>query len=135
MTAHEATPASDENLVLLEMIGRVAVIRLNRPRQMYALSDALMDAFGLAELKLAVIPGAGGTQRLPRAISKAKAMDMCMTARNMDAAEAERSGLVSRVVAAGRLMDEAMLKKRGHVHSARAPVSGKRSLNDKSTDA
>ncbi|QOT81471.1 hypothetical protein F7R26_032870 [Cupriavidus basilensis] len=95
------------------MIGRVAVIRLNRPRQMYALSDALMDAFGLAELKLAVIPGAGGTQRLPRAISKAKAMDMCMTARNMDAAEAERSGLVSRVVAAGRLMDEAMLKKRG----------------------
>ena len=113
MTAHEATPASDENLVLLEMIGRVAVIRLNRPRQMNALSDALTDAFGLAELKLAVIPGAGGTQRLPRAISKAKAMDMCMTARNMDAAEAERSGLVSRVVAAGRLMDEAMLKKGG----------------------
>lgn len=113
MTMHEATPASDENLVLLEMVGRVAVIRLNRPRQMNALSDALTDAFGLAELKLAVIPGAGGTQRLPRAISKAKAMDMCMTARNMDAAEAERSGLVSRAVAAGRLMDEAMLKKGG----------------------
>ena len=49
--------------------------------------------FGLPEVRLAVIPGAGGTQRLPRAISKAKAMDLCMTARTMDAAEAERSGL------------------------------------------
>ncbi len=190
----------NQNPILVETAGRVGLIRLNRPRQMNALNDALMDAlglalqafdeddgigaivvtgndkafaagadiaamrgwdymdvfksnyitrnwetlrsmrkpviaavagyalgggcelamacdiliaadnavFGLPELKLAVMPGAGGTQRLPRAISKAKAMDMCMTARNMGAAEAERSGLVSRMVAAERLMDEAM---------------------------
>lgn len=54
--------------------------------------------FGQPEVKLGVIPGAGGTQRLPRAVAKAKAMDLCLTARMMDAAEAERAGLVSRVV-------------------------------------
>ena len=64
--------------------------------------------FGQPEIKLGIIPGAGGTQRLPRAVSKAKAMDMCLTARMMDAAEAERSGLVSRVVAAEKLMEEAL---------------------------
>ena len=64
--------------------------------------------FGQPEIKLGVIPGAGGTQRLPRAIGKAKAMDMCLTARMMDAAEAERSGLVSRVVALDKLMEEAL---------------------------
>lgn len=64
--------------------------------------------FGQPEIKLGTIPGAGGTQRLPRAVSKAKAMDMCLTARFMDAAEAERAGLVSRVVSADRLMDEAL---------------------------
>lgn len=64
--------------------------------------------FGQPEIKLATIPGAGGTQRLPRAISKSKAMDMCLTARMMDAAEAERAGLVSRVVAADKLMEEVM---------------------------
>ncbi len=63
--------------------------------------------FGQPEVKLGVIPGAGGTQRLPRAIGKAKTMDMVLTSRLMDAAEAERSGLVSRVVAADKLMDEA----------------------------
>lgn len=62
--------------------------------------------FGQPEIKLGTIPGAGGTQRLPRAVSKAKAMDMCLTARIMDAAEAERAGLVSRVVPADKLMDE-----------------------------
>ena len=62
---------------------------------------------GQPEIKLGTIPGAGGTQRLPRAVSKAKAIDMCLTARFMDAAEAERAGLVSRVVSADRLMDEA----------------------------
>src|SRR5688500_12208629 len=56
--------------------------------------------FGQPEINLGVMPGAGGTQRLPRAVGKAKAMDLCLTARMMDAAEAERSGLVSRVVAA-----------------------------------
>ncbi|ALD91640.1 enoyl-CoA hydratase [Cupriavidus gilardii] len=64
--------------------------------------------FGQPEIKLGTMPGAGGTQRLPRAVSKAKAMDMCLTARMMDAAEAERAGLVSRVVAAEKLIDEAV---------------------------
>jgi enoyl-CoA hydratase len=64
--------------------------------------------FGQPEIRLGVIPGAGGTQRLPRAVSKAKAMDLCLTARTMDAEEAERAGLVSRVVPAERLLDEAL---------------------------
>jgi len=64
--------------------------------------------FGQPEIKLGVIPGAGGTQRLPRAVGKAKAMDMALTARMMDAVEAERSGLVSRVVALDKLMEETL---------------------------
>jgi enoyl-CoA hydratase len=64
--------------------------------------------FGQPEIKLGVIPGAGGTQRLPRAIGKAKAMDMALTGRMMDAAEAERAGLVSRVVPLDKLMEEAV---------------------------
>jgi enoyl-CoA hydratase len=63
--------------------------------------------FGQPEVKLGVLPGAGGTQRLPRAVGKAKAMDLCLTGRMMDASEAERAGLVSRVVAPARLLDEA----------------------------
>jgi enoyl-CoA hydratase len=64
--------------------------------------------FGQPEIKLGVIPGIGGTQRLTRAIGKAKAMDLILTGRMMDAAEAERAGLVARVVPAANLMDEAM---------------------------
>ena len=64
--------------------------------------------FGQPEIKLGIIPGAGGTQRLPRAVGKAKAMDMALTARMMDAHEAERAGLVSRVVPLDKLMDEAL---------------------------
>ena len=64
--------------------------------------------FGQPEIKLGIIPGAGGTQRLPRAVSKSKAMDMCLTGRMMDAQEAERAGLVTRVVPAAQLLDEAM---------------------------
>ena len=64
--------------------------------------------FGQPEIKLGIIPGIGGTQRLPRAVGKAKAMDLILTGRMMDAVEAERAGLVSRVVPAASLMDEAM---------------------------
>ena len=64
--------------------------------------------FGQPEIKLGIIPGAGGTQRLPRAIGKAKAMDLALTGRMMDAQEAERAGLVSRGVALDKLMDEAL---------------------------
>jgi len=64
--------------------------------------------FGQPEIKLGIIPGAGGTQRLPRAVGKAKAMDLVLTGRMMDAAEAERAGLVSRVVPLDQLMDEAL---------------------------
>ena len=64
--------------------------------------------FGQPEIKLGIIPGAGGTQRLPRAVGKAKAMDLALTGRMMDATEAERAGLVSRVVALDKLMDEVL---------------------------
>jgi enoyl-CoA hydratase len=64
--------------------------------------------FALPEIKLAMLPGAGGTQRLPRAIGKAKAMDLCLSARVLDATQADRYGLVSRVVPDDRLMDEAL---------------------------
>lgn len=64
--------------------------------------------FGQPEITLGVIPGIGGSQRLTRAVGKAKAMDLILTGRMMDAAEAERAGLVSRVVAPERLLDEAM---------------------------
>ena len=64
--------------------------------------------FGQPEIKLGVIPGAGGTQRLPRAVGKAKAMDMALTGRMMDAVQAERAGLVSRVVPLDKLMEETL---------------------------
>ncbi len=64
--------------------------------------------FGQPEIKLGIIPGAGGTQRLPRAVGKSKAMDLALTGRMMDATEAERSGLVSRVVPLDKLMEETL---------------------------
>ena len=64
--------------------------------------------FGQPEVKLGILPGFGGTQRMPRAVGKAKAMEMCLTARMMDAAEAERAGLVSRIVPADKLLEEAL---------------------------
>ena len=64
--------------------------------------------FALPEITLGIMPGAGGTQRLPRYIGKAKAMDLILTGRMMDAVEAERCGLVARLVAPDRLLDEAL---------------------------
>jgi len=64
--------------------------------------------FGQPEVKLGILPGAGGTQRLPRAMGKSKAMDMCLTARFIDAAEAERCGLVARVIPAASLLEETL---------------------------
>ena len=64
--------------------------------------------FGQPEVKIGTLPGAGGTQRLPRAVGKAKAMDLCLTGRLMDAQEAERCGLVSRIYPADKLLDEAL---------------------------
>jgi enoyl-CoA hydratase len=197
---NQGAKTMDEQPVIVETAGRVGIVTLNRPKQMNALNDALMDAlgeallrldaddgigaivitgnarafaagadiaamagwsymdvyrddfvtrnwetirrvrkpviaavsgfalgggcelalacdivvatedarFGLPEITLAMLPGAGGTQRLPRAIGKAKAMDMCLSARVMDAAEAQRCGLVSRMVPADALLDESL---------------------------
>ena len=77
--------------------------------------------FGQPEIRLGTMPGAGGTQRLPRAVGKAKAMDLCLTARMMDAAEAERSGLVARVIPAAELLDET-LKAAATIASYSLPV-------------
>ncbi len=94
------------------VIAAVAGFALGGGCELAMMCDFIIAAdtakFGQPEIKLGVMPGAGGTQRLPRAVGKAKAMDMILTARMMDAAEAERAGLVSRVVAADRLLDEAL---------------------------
>jgi len=94
------------------VIAAVAGFALGGGCELAMMCDFIIAAdtakFGQPEIKLGVIPGAGGTQRLPRAVSKAKAMDMCLTARMMDAVEAERAGLVSRVVPADKLIEEAL---------------------------
>lgn len=79
--------------------------------------------FGQPEIKLAVSPGMGGSQRLAKAVGKAKAMEMCLTGRMMDAAEAERSGLVSRIVPAAELIEEAV--KTAAVIAGMAPLAVK----------
>ena len=212
----------EEAPILSETQGRVALIRLNRPRQMNALNDALMDAlgaalldfdarddigvilitgndkafaagadiaqmqgaglmdmlnsqfitrnwetirqvrkpviaavaglalgggcelalacdlvlaaqgarFGLPEIKLALLPGAGGTQRLPRAIGKAKTMDLCLSARTLSADEADRYGLVSRVLPDAQLLPEALaLAQQMAAYSAPALMAIKESVN------
>jgi enoyl-CoA hydratase len=86
--------------------------------------------FALPEVKLAMLPGAGGTQRLPRAIGKAKAMDMCLSARTLSAAEADRYGLVSRVVPDDALMHEVRSLAAGiAAHSLPALMAIKESVN------
>ncbi|HEX2216023.1 MAG TPA: enoyl-CoA hydratase [Xanthobacteraceae bacterium] len=94
------------------VIAAVAGFALGGGCEIAMMCDLIIAAdnakFGQPEIKLGVIPGIGGTQRLTRAVGKAKAMDLCLTGRMMDAAEAERAGLVARVVPAASLMEEAM---------------------------
>jgi enoyl-CoA hydratase len=94
------------------VIAAVAGFALGGGCELAMMCDFIIAAdnakFGQPEIKLGIIPGIGGTQRLTRAVGKAKAMDLILTGRMMDAAEAERSGLVARVVPAASLMEEAM---------------------------
>ena len=94
------------------VIAAVAGFALGGGCEMAMMCDMIYAAdtakFGQPEIKLGTLPGAGGTQRLPRAVGKAKAMDLCLTARMMDATEAERAGLVARVIPAEQLLDETL---------------------------
>jgi len=94
------------------VIAAVAGVALGGGCELAMMCDIVIAAenakFGQPEIKLGIIPGAGGTQRLPRAIGKSKAMDLVLTGRMMDAQEAERAGLVARLVAPDKLLDEAI---------------------------
>jgi enoyl-CoA hydratase len=94
------------------VIAAVAGYALGGGNELAMMCDIVIAAdnakFGQPEINLGIMPGAGGTQRLARAAGKAKAMDLCLTARTMDAQEAERAGLVARVVPAAHLMTEAL---------------------------
>jgi enoyl-CoA hydratase len=107
------------------VIAAVAGFALGGGCEIAMMCDFILAAdtakFGQPEIKLGVIPGAGGTQRLTRAVGKAKAMEMILTGRMMDAAEAERSGLVARIVPAAALIDEA-LKVAGSIAALSRPA-------------
>ena len=94
------------------VVAAVAGFALGGGCEVAMMCDVIIAAdnakFGQPEIKLGVIPGIGGTQRLTRAVGKAKAMELCLTGRMMDAAEAERAGLVARIVPAAALMEEAI---------------------------
>lgn len=94
------------------VVAAVAGYALGGGCELAMMCDIILAAddavFGQPEIKLGVLPGAGGTQRLPRAIGKSKAMELCLTGSNFSAADAERAGLISRVVPALSLLDEAM---------------------------
>jgi enoyl-CoA hydratase len=94
------------------VVAAVAGFALGGGNELAMMCDIIIAAdnarFGQPEVNLGIMPGAGGTQRLARFTSKAKAMDLCLTARMMDAQEAERAGLVSRVVPLDKLMEEAL---------------------------
>ncbi|MCL2523085.1 MAG: enoyl-CoA hydratase [Betaproteobacteria bacterium] len=94
------------------VIAAVAGFALGGGCELAMMCDMIFAAdtakFGQPEIRLGTMPGLGGSQRLPRAIGKAKAMDMCLTARMMDAAEAEKAGLVARVIPADQLLDETL---------------------------
>ncbi|MFT7721711.1 MAG: enoyl-CoA hydratase [Roseateles sp.] len=94
------------------VIAAVAGFALGGGCELAMMCDFIIAAdtakFGQPEIKLGIVPGAGGTQRLPRAVGKSKAMDLLLTARMMGAAEAESAGLVARVVPADKLLDEAL---------------------------
>ncbi len=107
------------------VIAAVSGFALGGGCEMAMMCDMIFAAdtakFGQPEVKLGTMPGAGGTQRLPRAVSKAKAMDLCLTARMMDAAEAEKAGLVARVIPADQLLEET-LKAAATIASYSLPV-------------
>ncbi len=94
------------------VIAAVAGFALGGGCEMAMMCDMIFAAdtakFGQPEIKLGTLPGAGGTQRLPRAVGKAKAMDLCLTGRMMDAQEAEKSGLVARILPADQLLEETL---------------------------
>ena len=116
------------------VIAAVAGFALGGGCELAMMCDFILAAdtakFGQPEIKLGVMPGAGGTQRLTRFVGKSKAMEMCLTGRMMDAAEAERSGLVSRVVPAASLIEEALKTAETIASLSRAAVyAAKESVN------